>query len=191
MSDPQTDALDVTLTLKRWAEGDASALEQLTPLIYPELRVLAKAYLRRRSRRDAFQTTEVVNELFLRLLSCKPAELHNRRHFYALSARILRMALVDHYRHESAERRGGHRERVPIHEDLAWVDASGIEVVALDVALDELECLDPELAELVNLRFILGCTSSETADISKLSKATVDRKVRLARAWLRQRLAAA
>jgi RNA polymerase sigma factor (TIGR02999 family) len=179
---------DITVTLQEWISGDASALDRLTPVIYPELQTLARAYLRRASRRDSLQTTEVVSELFVRLLAFRPAQLHSRRHFYALSARIIRLALVDSYRRERAERRGGPRERVPLHEDISWVDAAGIEILSFDVALTELELMDPELSELAGLRFVLGCTSAEAAELTKLSKATVDRKIKLARAWLRRRM---
>jgi RNA polymerase sigma factor (TIGR02999 family) len=180
--------IDITLTLKEWADGDATALDRLTPVIYPELQLLARAFLRRLARRDALQTTEVVNELFVRLLSARPAQLRSRRHFYALSARIVRMALVDNYRREKADRRGGHQERVPLHDELTWVEADGPGILTFDLAMTELERLDPELAELTNLRFLVGCTANEAADITKLSKATVDRRLRLARAWLRKRM---
>ena len=180
--------MDITVTLKEWMAGDPGALERLTPLIYPELQLLARAYLRRVPHRDALQTTEVVNELFVRLLAARPQELHGRRHFYALSARIIRLALVDTYRREHAERRGGGQARVPLHEELAWVEADGPAILAFDLAMNELEQMDPELAELTNLRCLVGCTSAETAEITKLSKATVDRKMKLARAWLRKRM---
>jgi len=180
--------MDITVTLKEWIDGDPGALERLTPLIYPELQLLARAYLRRVPHRDALQTTEVVNELFVRLLAARPQELHGRRHFYALSARIIRLALVDAYRRDHAERRGGGQARVPLHEELAWVEADGPAILAFDLAMNELEQMDPELAELTNLRCLVGCTSAETAEITKLSKATVDRKMKLARAWLRKRM---
>ena len=180
--------MDITVTLKEWMDGDPGALERLTPVIYPELQLLARAYLRRVPHRDALQTTEVVNELFVRLLAARPQELHGRRHFYALSARIIRLALVDAYRRDHAERRGGGQARVPLHEELAWVEADGPAILAFDLAMNELEQMDPELAELTNLRCLVGCTSAETAEITKLSKATVDRKMKLARAWLRKRM---
>ena len=180
--------MDITVTLKEWIDGDPGALERLTPLIYPELQLLARAYLRRVPHRDALQTTEVVNELFVRLLAARPQELHGRRHFYALSARIIRLALVDAYRRDHAERRGGGQARVPLHEELAWVEADGPAILAFDLAMNELEQMDPELAELTNLRCLVGCTSVEVAEITKLSKATVDRKMKLARAWLRKRM---
>jgi len=177
---------DVTQVLQEWADGDQSALDRLAPIIYPELHALARAYLRRLSSRDVLQTTAVVNELFVRLLSHKPAAFANRRHFYVLSARIIRMALVDNYRRMQAEQRGGGQVRIPLHEELAWVAADSGEILWFDRAMAELDALDPELAELVNLRFVLGCTATEAADVTGLSKATVDRKVTLARAWLRR-----
>jgi RNA polymerase sigma factor (TIGR02999 family) len=179
---------DITVTLRQWIEGDSSALDRLTPAIYPELRTIARAFLRRAGRGDAMQTTEVVNELFVRLLAVRPAQLESRRHFYALSARIIRLALVDDYRRDHAERRGGHRDRVPLHDELSSVDAANGDILAFDIALTELEQLDPELAELASLRFVLGCTANEAAEIAKLSKASVDRKVKLARVWLRRRM---
>jgi RNA polymerase sigma factor (TIGR02999 family) len=179
---------DVTRILQEWTDGDGRALERLAPLIYPELRSLARAYLRRGPGADSLQTTEVVSELFVRLLAHRPAQLHNRRHFYALAARIIRMALVDHYRYATAERRWGQHERVPLHDDIAWIDANGAEMLWFDDALSELETFDPELCELVGLRFVLGCTATETAELMRLSKATVDRRAQLARAWLQRRL---
>jgi RNA polymerase sigma factor (TIGR02999 family) len=130
----------------------------------------------------------VVNELFVRLLSHQPARLESRRHFYVLAARIMRMALVDHYRQSQAEKRGGDRDRVPLHEDIAWVDANSADMLMFEQAMSELEALDAQQADLFGMRFLLGCTAEEAAELSGLSKATVDRKVRLARGWLFQRL---
>src|SRR5262249_38163577 len=112
----------------------------------------------------------------------------NRRHFYALAARVIRMSLVDHYRQRTAERRGGTHERVPLNDELAWVDADSEDMIALDHALEELERMDKEQAELFSTRFLLGCTAEETAELTGLSKATVDRRVRVARAWLFRRM---
>jgi RNA polymerase sigma factor (TIGR02999 family) len=179
---------DVTQLLNDWSDGDASALDRLVPLVYPDLQGLAHAYLRRGASPITLQTTAVVNDLFVKLISKPPRRLESRRHFYVLAAKMIRAALVDHYRQVRAEKRGGEAARVPLHEELAWVDANGPEVVAFDRALVELEQLDKEQAELFSMRFLLGCTSEETAELSGLSKATVDRRVRLARAWLFQRL---
>lgn len=179
---------DLTVLLNDWVRGDAGALDRLLPHVYPDLSVIASAYLRRGGRPITLQTTAVVNELFVRLLTNQPNRIENRRHFYVLAARVIRMLLVDHYRQTQAERRGGDRLRVPLHEDLAWIDAASDDVLAFDRALEELEQLDREQADLVSARFLLGCTASETAELMGMSKATVDRRVRWARAWLFQRL---
>lgn len=184
MSEPA----DLTVLLDEWARGAPNALERLTPLVYPQLQTIARGYLRRGGYPDLLQTSDVVNELFVKLLSRTPQKLESRRHFYALCARMIRYSLVDHCRENLAEKRGGEFHRVPLHEELVWVDASGPEMIAFDRALAELEQLDPQQAELFSMRFLLGCTADEAADLSGLSKATVDRKVRLARIWLFQRL---
>jgi RNA polymerase sigma factor (TIGR02999 family) len=179
---------DLTLLLDEWSRGDAAALDTLTPLVYPKIQSIAHAFLRRGGRWGLLQTTDVVNDLFLKLLAQAPQKINSRKHFFALCARMIRHALVDHCRANLAGKRGGSAYRVPLHEDLVWVDASGPEMIALDRALAELESLDPQQADLFSMRFLLGCTAEETADLSKLSKATVDRKVRLARIWLFQKL---
>lgn len=179
---------DVTELLSDWSKGDRSALDQLVPLVYPDLQNLAHAYLHRGASPLTLQTTAVVNELFLKLLSRPPRTLDSRRHFFVLAARMMRAALVDHYRHTRAEKRGGYVRPVPLHDELTWVDANGPELLELDRALAELEQLDREQADLFCMRFVLGCTADETAALSGLSRATVDRRVRLARAWLFRRL---
>lgn len=181
---------DVTALLNHWIEGDSAAFERLLPLVYPDLHRLAGAYLARGAAPITLQTTAVVNELFVRLLTSPPKRLESRRHFYVLAARIMRVALVDHYRQTQAAKRGGGQRRVPLHDELAWVDAGSGDILTLERALGELERLDREQAELFGLRFLLGCTAEEAADITGLSKATVDRRVRLARAWLFARLRA-
>jgi RNA polymerase sigma factor (TIGR02999 family) len=179
---------DVTELLSDWSKGDRSALDRLVPLVYPDLQNLARAYLHRGASPLTLQTTAVVNELFLKLLAKPPRTLDSRRHFFVLAARMMRTALVDHYRHARAEKRGGHVRRVPLHDELTWIDANGPELLELDRALAELEELDREQADLFCMRFMLGCTADETAALSGLSRATVDRRVRLARAWLFRRL---
>ena len=179
---------DITELLDAWAGGDASAIDRLAPVVYPQLRALAHSSLRRGARPITMQTTAVVNELFVRLLTKRPARLESRRHFYALAAKMMRTALIDHYREQRAHKRGGEHERVPLHDDVAWIDANSEDLMAFEQAMSELEQLDRQLAELFGMRFLLGCTSQETAALSGLSKATVDRKVKLARGWLYQRL---
>jgi RNA polymerase sigma factor (TIGR02999 family) len=178
------DDADLTLILEQWASGDQNALDRLAPLVYPRLHQLASSALSRGLRADTLQTTAVVNELFLRLLARRPPRLESRAHFYALAAKIIRMALVDHYRTSQADKRGGARDRVPLHDELSWVNANSLELIAFDRAMSELEAMDRQQAEIVGMRYLLGCTAEETAELTGLSKATVDRKARLARAWL-------
>ena len=185
---PGDEMSDLTVLLEDWIRGKPGALEHLLPHVYPELHGLARACLRRGSRPITLQTTAVVNDLFVKLLTNRPKRIENRRHFYVLAARVIRMSLIDHYREKSADRRGGDRQRVPLHDELAWVDADSDDTIALDRALEELERLDPEQAELFSARFLLGCTAEEAGELTGLSKATVDRRVRTARAWLYRRL---
>lgn len=180
--------LDVTLILDDWVRGEASALERLTPLVYPHLHALASSQLRRMRRPVTLQTTAVVGELFVKLLARRPERLESRGHFYAMAAKIIRFALVDHFRQTRSEKRGGELQRVPLHDELSWVDANSEDMLTFEQAISELEALDRQQAELFGMRFLVGCTAEETAELTGLSKATVDRKVKLARAWLFQRM---
>jgi len=180
--------LDLTRLLDDWIRGDQSALARLTPFVYPQLHTLASSRLRNANRALPMQTTEIVNELFLKLLVRRPERLQSRQHFYALAAKIIRTALVDQYRLHRADKRGGGLSRVPLHEDLLWIDAASDELLDFEQAMQELESLDRQQADLFGMRFLLGCTAEEAAKLSGLSKATVDRKIKLARAWLFQRI---
>ena len=179
---------DITLLLKQWNDGDRTALERLTPLVYPHLRAIAAAFLRRENRGHTLQATGLVHELFLRLLGRREARFENRAHFFSLSAKLMRFALIDHARRLGRDKRGGGGDAVPLHQEMPWVDACGPEVLDLDRALTELEALDAEQARMVELRYILGCNVEETAELLQVSKSTVDRKVRMGRAWLFARL---
>lgn len=179
---------DITVLLNQWGAGDRTALERLAPLVYPQLRELAASYLRRERPDHTLQATALVNELFLKLLARPEARLDSRRHFYALAATLMRHALIDHARAAKSAKRGAGAVPVPLHDELPWLDAASPWVIDLDRALNELEALDETQARMFEMRFLLGCTAEETAEILETSKATVDRKVRLARAWLYQRL---
>jgi len=182
---------DITVLLDQWRRGDETALHRLAPLVYPQLREIAAGYLRRERAGHTLQATALVSELFLKLMSRREANFQNRRHFYVLTAKLMRMALIDHSRSVNAEKRGGESEFVPLHEDLAWANAAGPMMIDLDRALDELAALDKDQAEMFEMRFLVGCTTEETAVLLQVSRSSVDRKVRLARAWLFRRLAAA
>ncbi len=179
---------EITLLLEAWGRGERGALQQLAPLVYPHLQRLAASYLRRESNARTLQATALVNELFVGLLARREARFTDRQHFFALSATLMRMALVDHARRVRSDKRGGRAEMVPLHDELPWVDAAGPGFIDFDRALSELEQLDPERFQVVNARFVLGCTADETAELLGISRVTVNRRARSARAWLAERL---
>lgn len=148
---------------------------------------MALSYLSRERKGHTLGATGLVNELFLKLIARNSAQFENRRHFYALSERLMRLALIDFARSHHAEKRGGESIIVPLQDGIPWVDAAGPQTLDLDRALKELEGLDPEQAQMFEVRFLLGCTSEETAEMFGVSKSSVERKIRAARAWLFQR----
>jgi RNA polymerase sigma factor (TIGR02999 family) len=129
-----------------------------------------------------------VNELCLRLLHQKQAAWQDRAHFYAFSAKVMRMILIDHAREAQAQRRGAGAEHVPLHEEIPWVGLGSPELIDLNRALDSLAAVDSAKAQTVELRYFLGCTAEETAELMNVSKATVDRELNYSRAWLYQRI---
>jgi len=179
---------EITVLLGKWNDGEASAFEELMPLVYPHLRQVAAAYVRRERNPDVLQGTALVHELYLRLLSQKKAAWEDRRHFYTFSARVMRLILIDHARETQAQMRGGGRERVPLSDDLAWVNIGSAEMLDLNRALDELAGLDADKVQMVELRYFLGCTAEETASLMQVSKATVDRELRFIKSWLYRRI---
>jgi RNA polymerase sigma factor (TIGR02999 family) len=179
---------DITSILDDWGRGDRTAIDRLAPLVLPHLRQVASSFIRRERPGHTLQATALVNELFLKLLVRREARFENRRHFFVLAAKLMRLALIDHSRIARADKRGGDDARVPLHDDLPWVDVRTGDMIDLDRALAELGALDAEQAEMFELRFLLGCSAEETADLLGVSKSSVDRKVRLARAWLYRRL---
>jgi len=179
---------EITVLLARWKDGESSAFEELMPLVYPHLRQVAAAYVRRERNPDVLQATSLVNELYLRLLNQKQANWEDRRHFYAFAAKIMRMILIDHARGNQAQMRGGDLQRVPLNEDLAWINIGSPELLDLNNALDDLAAMDPYKVQLVELRYFLGCTTEETAALVQRSKATVDRDMKFIKSWLYRRI---
>lgn len=163
-------------------------MDRLAPLVYPQLLELAQMFLRRERLGHTLQPTALVHELFVKLMHQNVPSFENRRVFYGACARLMRLALIDHSRKAKRDKRGGRMEPVPLHEEMAWVDAAGPEVLDLDRLLTELALRDPEAVEMLEARYFLGCTAEETAAIFGVSKPTVDRKIGLARAWLYHRL---
>ncbi len=184
----QADKGDITILLGKWRDGEPTAFEELMPLVYPHLRQVAAAYIRRERNPDLLQGTVLVHELYLRLLSQKKADWEDRRHFYTFSARVMRLILIDHARETQAQSRGGGQERVPLSDDLAWVNLGSPEMLDLNRALDELGALDAQKVQMVELRYFLGCTAEETASLMGVSKATVDRELRFIKSWLFKRI---
>jgi RNA polymerase sigma factor (TIGR02999 family) len=174
--------------LAKWKEGEPSAFEELMPLVYPHLRQVAAAYVRRERNPGALQATALVHELYLRLINQRKAVGEDRCHFYTFAAKIMRMILMDHARQSQARIRGGGMERVPLSDDLSWINIDSPELLDLNRALDKLAELDPYKVELVELRYFLGCTAEETAALMQISKATVNRDLRFIRSWLYRRI---
>lgn len=180
---------EITALLQLWGEGDSKALASLASVAYDDLRTIAHGYLQRENRAHTLEATGLVNELYLRLTRQRGAKLTDRRHFFTFSAMIMRRILTDYARRTHALKRpGAEAVRVPLHPDIAWVDASGSEMVALDQALAELEALDQRKVRAVELRYFLGCTNEEAADLLKVSHATFDRDLQFSKSWLYRRL---
>ena len=177
---------DITGLLRRWGGGDAKALAEVATVTYSELRGIAAGLLRRDGGTETLQTTGLVNELYIRLARQQRVEFPTRRHFYAFTAFLIRRILIDHAREAVAARRHGHQ--VPLHEEMAWVNAAGEEMMELDRAIDDLASLDERKARVIELRCFLGCTSDETAEVLSVSRATVERELQFAKTWLFARL---
>ena len=175
---------EITILLRQWQGGDKQAFDQLMPLIYPRLRAMAGGLERHERVESTVQATGLVHEAYLRLLNQKSIGWEDREHFFSFAAQVMRMILTDHARARLAQKRGGASVRVPLHDSMQWVSIGGEEMVDLNRALDELEKLDARKVRIVELRYILGCTAEETGDLMKISKATVDRDLQVARAWL-------
>ena len=184
----QPETGEITLLLARWRDGEDAVFEQLVPLVYPHLRQVAAAYIRRERNPDVLQATALVHELYLKLLHQKKVDYQDRRHFYAFAAKIMRLILIDHARGNQAQMRGGGSVHVPLSDDLPWIEVGSDDLLELDRALDELNALDPHKVRLVELRYFLGCTAEETAALVQSSKATVDRDMRFIKSWLYRRL---
>ena len=175
---------ETTALLRAWAEGDSSALRQLTPRVYQELRRIAGRCMQNEQPGHSIQTTELVHEAYMRLIDVDNVNWQHRAHFFAVSATIMRRILLDAARKRSTAKRGGKAA----HADLDGVPDLSCqrpeEVIALDDALDQLAAIDPRKARVVELRFFAGLSLEETAEVLKISADSVVRDWRLARAWL-------
>lgn len=179
---------NITQLLAQWREGDEAAFEQLAPAVYDRLHAIAESYLRGERPTHTLQATALVNELFLRLVKSSNMQYSSREHFYAFAAKLMRRILVDYARKDTAKKRGERAEPVMLAPELVWVDAASPELLDLDHALDELAELDPAKVRTIEIRFFLGATSTEAAELLGQSRARVDRDVNFALSWLHQRL---
>jgi len=179
---------DITILLREWSEGDEAALDPLFELIYPQLRHIAGALMRRERPGHVMQPTGVVNEFYLKLVQQQRLRLDDRAHFLSLAARFMRRILLDEARKNGTRKRDG-GQPVVLTDDLSWVcSTDGEQMLDVDVALSELKNIDERKCRIVELRYFLGLTSEETAELLDLSKATVDRELKFARGWIQDRL---
>jgi RNA polymerase sigma factor (TIGR02999 family) len=179
----------ITGLLRRWAEGDVSAFDQLVPIVYDRLRQLA----RQRLRSDpgaTLDSTGLVHEVYLKLADAPHSNLRDRSHFLALASRVMRNLLSDHARSRRAAKRGGGVAPLPLVEEVAWMSDDDLDAVtALDDALSRLEALDPRQSRVLEQRYFGGLSLEETSLALGVSLATVKRELRSARAWLAAELA--
>lgn len=190
-NEPATEPLspgEVSGLLQAWTAGDRGALDRLTPVVYDELRRLARAYLRRERTGHSLQTTALVNEAYVRLVDYKRMRWQNRAHFFAVSAQLMRRILVEHARRHNLKRGAG-VQHVSLEAAAEVGGARAEDLVALDDAMKALERLDQRKAQVVEMRFFGGLSVEETAEVLKVSPITVMRDWNTAKAWLYRELA--
>jgi RNA polymerase sigma-70 factor, ECF subfamily len=180
---------DITALLEAWREGDQTALEKLTPIVYKELHRLAGRYMRGERPGHSLQTTDLVNEAYMRLVDYKRMHWQNRAHFFAVSAQLIRRILVDHARRRNLKRGAGIRH-VSLDEVAVAGGGRSADLVALDDAMKALAQVDPRKERVVEMRFFGGLSVEETADVLKVSTVTVMRDWSTAKAWLYRELSA-
>lgn len=173
---------DVTQLLVQWANGDKKALDDLTPLVYKELRRLAASHLRKERKSHTLQPTALVHEAYLRLVDQKNPNWQNRSHFFGVASQLMRRILVDHARKRQADKRAG--QRVSMEEAVSFKPEGSRELLALDEALTALEKVDQRKSRAVELRYFGGLSMDQIAKTLDISAVTVRRDLRMAEAWL-------
>ena len=185
---PEPSPNDISELLVAWGGGDQSALERLMPLVYDELKRVAHRYMRGERVSHTLQTTALVNEAYLRLVSWKDVQWQNRAQFFAVSAQMMRRILVDFARDKQYLKRGGGALQVSLSEAAAFTEGRGRDLVALDEALTALADVDKRKAQVVEMRFFGGLSIAEVAEVLKVSEETINRDWRLAKVWLLRQL---
>jgi len=175
---------DITQMLISYGQGDRAALDALLPLVYDELRVIARSYLRQESPDHTLQPTGLVHEAYLRLVNQQRVDWRNRAQFFGLAANMMRRILVNHAESKRAQKRGGGFEKVSLDEVAVVFDNDVLDLLALDEVLGRLEKLDKLKSDVVELKFFGGLTIVEIAEVTRTSTATVEREWAFARGWL-------
>ncbi len=175
---------EVTQLLRAWSTGDRAALDRLIPLVYDELHRLAHAYMRREHAGHMLQTTALVNEAYLQLVDTDKVKWHDRNHFFAIAAKLMRRILIDNARSLCAQKRGGKIRRVSLSDSVVFASKPDADLIELNDALTSLEEIDARRARVVELRFFGGMTLEETAEVLKVSADTVWHDWDLAKTWL-------
>jgi RNA polymerase sigma factor (TIGR02999 family) len=183
-----SEAPTITQLLVNWSEGDQAALDQILPLVYDELRRLARSYLRRERSDHTLQPTALVHEAYIRLIDQHSVTWQNRAHFFGIASQMMRRILVNHALSRAAAKRGGLAQKLSLDEAVGLSDQPEVDLIALDHALQELEALDSRQSRIVELRYFGGLTIEETAEVLGLSPATVKREWSTARLWLRRQI---
>jgi RNA polymerase sigma-70 factor, ECF subfamily len=173
---------NVTRLLVQWASGDKRALDDLTPLVYKELRRLAASHLRRERKSHTLQPTALVHEAYLRLVDQRNPNWQNRTHFFGVASQLMRRILVDHARKRQADKRAV--KKASLEEVVSFQQERSRELLALDASLTALEKLDPRKGRAVELRYFGGLSMDEIAQILEVSSVTIRRDLRMAKAWL-------
>jgi RNA polymerase sigma factor (TIGR02999 family) len=181
------DSGEVTNLLVRWSQGDHSALEQLTPIIYGDLLRVARARLRREPAECTLEPTALVHEAYLRLADQKHLRAENRIHFYAIAANTMRRVLIEHARRRMAQKRAGGL-RITLHTGMDVAEDRAPDVVVLDEALSKLSEIDARKSQAIELKFFGGLSTEEIGQVLGISVATVGRELRLGQAWIRREM---
>jgi RNA polymerase sigma-70 factor (ECF subfamily) len=187
-SEPMRDTNAVSGLLRAWGKGDLKARESLMPLVYEELRRRAAAYLRQERTDHTLQPTALVNEAYLRLIGQERVVWQNRAHFYGVAAQMMRRILVDHARGHGRDKRFGGAVRVALDDHVGSAEPPDCELLLLDQALSELAAMDPQQAQIVELRYFGGMTEDEVAKVLTVSRSTVTREWLTAKGWLYRRI---
>ncbi len=179
---------EITQLLVDWGNGNQSALSQLMPVVYQELRKIANSYLRNERASHTLQPTALIHEAYMRLIDQSLPQWQNRKHFYGVAAQLMRQILVEHARAQASQKRGGGAQKIALDETLNYTQDKAGELLALDDALTSLAQFDERKSRVIELRYFGGLSMEETAEVMNVSLSTIVREQRLAQAWLRATL---